>query len=211
MHIWRIILFCLLLSPLSAVEEAVWLDVPYFGQGLEWPWGGDTYGENSPHWVRINLNGCALTSSAMVMAYFGVETDPGSLNLWLAENEGYSPGYWKGQSIGNTNLIYGALKKLPQITGMDYYNFNDKKADIEMIKEKIRQGYPVIATVMYERIYGHNVVIYGFEDDVLYILDPIDKKAHTINYDYDVYNDEFGSGPERNILSAIIFYGESAE
>jgi len=201
--------FTLMLLPLSA--EAVWLDVPYFGQGLEWSWGGNTYGSESPHWVRINLNGCALASCAMVMAYYGVDTDPGRLNTWLGEHDGYAPGYWNGRSIGNTNLIFATLRKLPEISGFDYYNYNDSPADIEMIKENIRQGNPVIVTVIYEKIYGHNVVVYGFDDDVLYILDPIDKKAHTINYDYDVYDDENGSGPERNILAAVVYYGEAPE
>lgn len=192
-------------------NEAIWLDVPYFGQGSEWPWGEATYGSESPHWVRINLNGCALTSVAMVMAYFGLDTDPLSLNQWLGENEGFAPGYWNGRSIGNTNLIFAALRKLPEIEDFDYYNFGDEPADIEMIKQHIREGRPVIATVMYEEIFGHCVVIYGFDGDILYILDPIDKKAHTINYDYDVYNDQYGSGPARNILAAVIYYGDPPE
>jgi hypothetical protein len=202
-----LMIFCISSVMLFAQEEAVWLDVPYFGQGLEWPWGGDTYGEDSPEWVRINLNGCSLASSAMVMAYYGLDTDPGQLNHWLAENNGYAPGWWNGQSIGNTNLIFGAMKQLDLISDMEYKNYGSEPADIELIKEHIRQGHPVIATVMYEKIYGHCVVIYGFEGDELYILDPIDKKAHSINRDYNVYQDEHGSGPARNILSTVVFFG----
>lgn len=33
--------------------------------------------------------GCATTSSAMLLAYHGVEGDPGILNAWLTENNGY--------------------------------------------------------------------------------------------------------------------------
>jgi hypothetical protein len=41
--------------------------------------------------------GCAMTSIAMVLKYYGVDTDPGKLNAWLNENNGYASGgylYW---------------------------------------------------------------------------------------------------------------------
>jgi len=57
------------------------------------PWGGNTY-DNYPagdttH-IMQNL-GCATTSSAMIINYFGGITDPGTLNTWLAQHNGYSP------------------------------------------------------------------------------------------------------------------------
>lgn len=188
-------------------EEAVFLDVPYFGQGVEWPWGDEPYGYQSPDWVKISLNGCGLASAAMVTAYYGSELDPLQMNQWLGDNDGYGPGYWRGMSIGNTNMFFSALRFLPEIDSVEYYNYASKPADIELIKQSIREGHPVVVTVIYEEVYGHFVVVYGFEGDVLHILDPIDKKAQTINYHYTALDDERGSGPAKNITGALILKG----
>ena len=198
-----IFLFPLMLQ----AEEAVFLDVPYFGQGVEWPWGDEPYGYKSPAWVKISLNGCALASAAMVTAYYGVDMDPLELNQWLGEHDGYGQGYWRGIDIGYTNMHFSALSQLPEIESVTYYNYADRPADIEMIKQNIREGHPVLVTVIYEEVYGHFVVVYGFDGDILYLLDPIDKKALTVNFHYTYLDDARGSGPAKNIIGAVVIKG----
>ena len=69
------------------------LPVPLRKQFTGYPgsWGGDTY-DNYPAGDTVHVMkslGCATTSSAMIINYFGGNTDPGALNTWLAQNGGY--------------------------------------------------------------------------------------------------------------------------
>ncbi|MBE7158833.1 MAG: hypothetical protein INR62_10460, partial [Rhodospirillales bacterium] len=61
------------------------LPVDLFLQG-DPKWGHDPLG-NSVH--NLGQVGCAMTSAAMVMRFYGVDTDPGRLNVYLRENGGY--------------------------------------------------------------------------------------------------------------------------
>lgn len=190
-------------------QDKHFLDVPYFGQGLEWPWGGDYQGDSQ---VLIAYNGCAMVATAMVMNYHGVDIDPRRFNKLLLENDGYSIGYYKGKSLGHVNIKFDAPQRMfEEISGYSDYNWNTKPADIELIKAEIRRGNPVIVTVLYEEVYRHMVVVYGYEGDILYILDPIEPDLHTINFDYNVLDDEKGGGPARNIFGAIVYYGRKSK
>jgi len=69
------------------------LSVPLEKQFTGFPgsWGGDTY-DNYPVGDTVHTMrrlGCATTSSAMIVGYFGGITSPGALNTWLANNNGY--------------------------------------------------------------------------------------------------------------------------
>ena len=61
---------------LAGTSAAVVPPVPYFSQ-CDSGWSGDRVGGDGP---TICAKGCALTSAAMVMAYYGVGTDPERLN-----------------------------------------------------------------------------------------------------------------------------------
>ena len=65
-------------------------DVPYLNQ-CDLPWGPEDLGTCSSD---ICYKGCAITSIAMVFKYFGVDTNPLTLNNFLKEdgNQGYSGG-----------------------------------------------------------------------------------------------------------------------
>ena len=64
------------MTRLLLVAAAVMPPVPYFSQ-CDSRWGSDRLGGDGP---TICGMGCALTSAAMVMAYYGVDTDPKRLN-----------------------------------------------------------------------------------------------------------------------------------
>ena len=74
-----ILIVCTLLMLIAAaagVAAAAMPPVPYFIQ-CDQRWASDKLGGDGP---TICSQGCALTSAAMVMAYYGVDTDPKRLN-----------------------------------------------------------------------------------------------------------------------------------
>src|SRR3954469_18031756 len=66
------------------------LPVPLFRQG-DAQWRADLLG---PTPATIGAEGCALSSAAMVLSYYGVDTDPHRLNEFLIGNGGYTPEGW---------------------------------------------------------------------------------------------------------------------
>ena len=60
----------------AGVAAAAMPPVPYFSQ-CDSRWSGDRLGGDGP---TICGMGCALTSAAMVAAYYGVDTNPQRLN-----------------------------------------------------------------------------------------------------------------------------------
>src|SRR5690349_20412751 len=66
------------------------LPVPVFRQN-DPKWGADHLGATSN---TIGGQGCALTSAAMVLASYGIDTDPQRLNRYVSENGGYDSRGW---------------------------------------------------------------------------------------------------------------------
>jgi hypothetical protein len=66
------------------------LPVPSFRQN-DPVWGDDLLGDTPG---TLGAEGCALTSAAMVLASYGIDTDPRRLNRFLIETEGYTPQGW---------------------------------------------------------------------------------------------------------------------
>ena len=63
------------------------LDVPVYDQ-KDKTWASDKLGDCS---FTIGQQGCAISSTAMVFKYYGVDTDPQDMNKWL-KKEGYYSG-----------------------------------------------------------------------------------------------------------------------
>ena len=70
--------------------KRVELTVPIFAQ-CDPRWRQDLVG---PTPDSMGAVGCAVTSAAMVLASYGVDTDPGRLNRYLTDNGGYTPQGW---------------------------------------------------------------------------------------------------------------------
>ena len=61
------------------------------------------FAQNDPRWADDQLGptpstmgeeGCAVSSAAMLLAFYGQDVDPGRLNSYLSDNGGYTPEGW---------------------------------------------------------------------------------------------------------------------
>lgn len=130
-------------------------NVPFFRQGYldsSVSWSGDYMGnktdnlpcifdDKSSHPGKpktIGYAGCAISSVAMVLSYFGRDVDPGRLNTYLHDINGYAGNCDVGQSweiAGNYGNADGKVKFIP------------KSTDLNLLNTYLDKGYPVIACV----------------------------------------------------------------
>lgn len=149
------------------------LDVPFFRQIWE-PWGKETLGNSND---IIENSGCALTSLAMVFKYFGVDTDPGRLNQWLKENNGF---------MGSNSIIWSKAIEMTEgrVNYLGMQNFS-QSADMDTINLYIDSGFPVLARMNFQNT-PHYVVITGRSEGTYFINDPwYENPARTINEAYE--------------------------
>ena len=121
------------------------IPVPQFRQGDE-RWRGDLLG---PTQNTLGAEGCALASAAMVLASYGIDTDPKRLNAFLQAHEGYTPQgwiYWEKAAEFVPGKVRHAYEDLPT-----YY----------LIDTNLRAGNPVIVRLRYPHGVTHFVVIAG--------------------------------------------------
>jgi len=177
---------------LAGFASAKKLDVPYFYQCDE-RWRNDQMGTPA---CNLCSCGCAVTCVAMVLNYYGVhaiefsfndyylnDANPKDLNKWLKENNGYINDWIKWSKVEE----YSDAKS----RGVDLVRVSEPRLpikDIEVIKDEINAGYPVIVDVG-----GHWVVITGVDEETYYINDPLrpEKKildSYTIIYKLRVYH-----------------------
>jgi len=132
-------------------------NVPFFPQ-CGGPWGNHELGTCSGK--TVCSHGCYVTSAAMVFKYFGVDTDPGALNAWLTNNEGYANGCELdgGQAVNYHSNIHSFVR------------VNDE--DWNRLNSELEAGYPVIAKVT--NAYGdHFVVVTHRSGGTYYLNDPL--------------------------------------
>ena len=139
----------------------------YFVRRLELPvdlflqgdpkWGRDPLG-NSVH--NLGQVGCAMTSAAMVMRFYGVDTDPGRLNVYLRENGGYDEDndlIWEGPATLAPYSVHKAYEDLPS-----YY----------LMDSNLLRGNPVIVRLRLPNGITHFVVVMGKDGFDYLIRDP---------------------------------------
>ena len=137
---------------LSRVE----LPVPLFLQG-DPAWGQDQSGTG-----RYNLSqvGCAISSSAMVMKFYGIDTDPGRLNAFLRDHQGFDENNdlrWEGPPALAPDRVRHAYEDLPS-----YF----------LIDSNLYRGNPVIVRLHLASGWTHFVVIMGKQGFDYLIRDP---------------------------------------
>jgi len=128
-----------------------------------------TFRQGDPRWHAIPLGntadtlgqtGCAVTSAAMVLKWYGVDTDPGRLNTFLTSHRGYEgSGYiiWeKAAKVGNSG-IKKAYEDMPSYWRIDH---------------QLMKGNPVIVRIHFPNGGMHFVVIAGKRGFDYLILDP---------------------------------------
>ena len=124
------------------------MTVPVMGQ-QEAGWASANLG-TSP--ASIGLEGCAITSVAMMLRYYGINTDPNALNAWLTANGGYA---------NDDMLIWDAITRY---TGGRVAFSGWLGPDLNTILAELDAGRPVVAEVS---IGGnqHFVLLTGYSTD----------------------------------------------
>ena len=99
--------------------RSVRLTVPEFAQG-DARWRNDPLGATAD---SLCAAGCAVSSAAMVLASYGIDTDPGRLNRFLQQHEGYTPEgwlYWEKAAEFTPGLVEKAYEDLPSYARIDW-------------------------------------------------------------------------------------------
>ena len=121
------------------------LAVPSFRQGDE-RWRGDLLG---PTENTLGAEGCAVASAAMVLASYGIDTDPQRLNAYLKTNGGFTERgwmYWEKAAELGAGHVRHAYEDLPSY---------------ELIDANLARGNPVIVRLRLPSGITHFVVIAG--------------------------------------------------
>ena len=133
------------------------LSVPLQRQADE-RWGSHFLG---PTTGTLAAEGCAVASAAMVLNYYGIETDPGRLNAFLTlHRQGYtSQGWiwWEAAADLEPGLVEKAYEDAPS-----YF----------LIDSNLVAGHPVIARLRYPSGITHFVVIVGKDGYDYLVQDP---------------------------------------
>lgn len=162
--------------------RAVLNDVPHFAQG-DSRWKMEELGDTTD---TLGSAGCAVTSSAMVLASYGADLDPKRLNTFLQTNDGYTKEgwlYWEKAALYPPAVAELAYEDDPSYFLMDW---------------NLMRGNPVIVRLRYPSGITHFVVIVGKSGYEYLIRDPGRGFSKGI-----YFLSEFGSPVE-----ALRFYGK---
>ena len=132
------------------------LPVPRFAQD-DPRWADDELG---PAPSTMGEEGCAVSSAAMVLAFYGQDIDPGRLNAFLSDSGGYTPQgwlYWEKAADYHPGLVRHAYEDLPS-----YF----------LIDSNLERGNPVIVRIHLLNGVTHFVVIAGKDGFDYLIQDP---------------------------------------
>ncbi|MBI5122685.1 C39 family peptidase [Candidatus Roizmanbacteria bacterium] len=168
------------------------LNVPLLKQTSD-PWQSFEYDSAhlwSPQNITVNRWGCALTSAAMILQYYGIEKlpdgtplDPGTINTWL---KGQSDGYIKEGWVNWVAL--SRLSKLARningITAFDSLEYKRSNGSNNQLASDINNLIPDILEVP-----GHFIVAKGINGSTFNINDPYYNRQ-TLN---DGYSNTFSS------------------
>jgi hypothetical protein len=130
--------------------------LPVFTQG-DPRWDFDLLGPTAD---TMGQAGCAVTSAAMVLSGYGVDTDPQRLNQYLTTHGGYTERgyiYWEKAADLSQGRIEKAYEDLPNYA---------------LIDQNLLAGNPVIVRLTLRNGHPHFVVIVGKEGWDYLIQDP---------------------------------------
>jgi peptidoglycan hydrolase-like protein with peptidoglycan-binding domain len=126
--------------------------VPHFSQG-DSRWASRILGSSA----TIQRKGCAITSIAMILKFFGRNVTPGILDQYLDSEDGYA-----GDSVKWS--VAGKCGQTPT-TKLTYRRNTDKNALSALLRERVNQNAPTMVRVDYrvdsDIRYNHFVVCVG--------------------------------------------------
>jgi hypothetical protein len=137
-------------------REPVILPVTSFHQSHE-PWRNHLLG---PTAGTLAAEGCAVACAAMVLQYYGIDADPGTLNLFLSQSGGYTDRGWIHWEK--------AAEFMPHIIEKAY----EDQPSHHLIDTNLWNGNPVIIRLKTRRGTNHFVVIVGKSGFDYLMLDP---------------------------------------
>ena len=163
---------CLVLSFDAVVHAEVNDAIPsiggrYFGRHVEIQL--PVFAQDDPRWSDVRLGpstdtlgdeGCAVTSAAMVVAFYGIKTDPRRLNAFLTRAGGFS----------DDGLI--DWSRVPSIAPDQLELAYNGGPSYKLIDSNLLAGNPVIALIPLPNGGYHFVVIVGKEGRDYLIRDP---------------------------------------
>ncbi len=158
-------------------KEEIRLSPPYYGQTLDWPWGGDFMGDARALFAD---NGCIVTCAAMSLSGFGYDIDPGRLNAALIKAGLYTQMSFRGEALGRMGFSYESIPKLFPGLRLKMRGKLKGQADIDSLKAELAAGRPLIATVLFRKSYNHAILIYGWSGGDFLIHDPMDQRNKTL-------------------------------
>jgi hypothetical protein len=139
----------------------------YFDRRVEIP--VPVFAQDDPRWGNVRLGpsrdtlgyqGCAVTSAAMVVAFYGVKTDPQQLNSFLT----------KAGGLSDDGLIQWS--RVPAIAPSHLELAYNGYASYELIDSNLLTKNPVIAIIHLRDGAYHFVVIVGKQGHNYLIRDP---------------------------------------
>jgi len=132
------------------------ISVPLFRQN-DPRWGSEQLAETEG---TIGSEGCAVSSAAMVLAAYGIDTDPPRLNRFLVEHGGYTPQgwiYWEKAAELEPGRARHVYEDLPTYWEID---------------RNLARGNPVIVRLRLPSRTTHFVVLAGKEGFDYLVRDP---------------------------------------
>jgi len=173
-----------------AIVALLWFAVPAF---FKWPhtissWGGryfihrtvipvPAFQQNDPRWSldllgnsidTLGQSGCAVSSAAMVLSSYGIDTDPQRLNVYLTGHGGY---------VGEGLLVWEKASELG--AGWVRKGYEDAPS-YALIDQNLLEGNPVIVRLTLRNGTTHFVVVVGKEGWDYIIRDPARPPAYGI-------------------------------
>jgi hypothetical protein len=139
----------------------------YFGRRVILP--VPAFAQDDPRWSDIRLGpstdtlgdeGCAVTSAAMVAAFYGIKTDPQQLNAFLTRTGGFT----------GDGLIHWS--RVPLIAPARLELVYNGAPSYELIDSNLLAGNPVIVLIKLPEGGYHFVVIVGKDGRDYLIRDP---------------------------------------
>jgi len=134
----------------------------------------------------IQSSGCGLTSSAMVLNFYGIGVIPPDVARWIQENAIRSPSIGGADPATCCGFVPAGMKPLAEANGLTIKKMSTAKQNVEVM-ELLQKGLPLILHVSTRggksgckfTKGGHFIVVKSYKDGVFGINDPSHPKIKT--------------------------------